>query len=330
MNAPARGDSARRAEEAPAATTAEHLPVLVDEVVQGLAPRPGETYVDCTAGLGGHARAIASAIGRSGRVVLIDTDPANVERAAAHVRTLDDAPTVVARQGNFALVEALLAGERVRADMVLADLGMASNQLDDPSRGFSFAADGPLDMRLDPTLPATAADVVNTLAPRELAEVIFRFGEEPFARRIAARIAVARESAPITTTGRLAEIVREAYGARAHTSRVHPATRTFMALRIRVNDELGALDRLLDAIERGARAAAAGSPAWLSEKCRVAIISFHSLEDRKVKRSFRGLAREGLANEAWKRPVEAGEEERRRNPRARSAKLRLLRLDGRC
>jgi len=307
-----------------------HAPVLVAEVLEGLAPRSGETVVDCTAGLGGHASAMARCVGPAGRVVLIDADSGNLSVAADRVRAIEGAPEVIPIQGNFSMVEALLARIGARADLVLADLGVSSNQLDEPARGLSFLRDGPLDMRLDPHLGATAADLVNALPRDRLADLIFRFGEEPFARRIAARIVEARAASLIGTTAALASLVREAYGSRARTSRMHPATRTFMALRIAVNDELGSLERLLEAVERGAASAAAGDPAWIAAGARVAIISFHSLEDRLVKQRFRELDRRGVAEVVWKHPRTATDEESKRNPRARSAKLRLLRLVGRC
>ncbi len=309
-----------------------HRPVLVAEVLRELAPAPGETLIDCTAGLGGHAARIAERLGPAGRVILIDLDPANLARATERIRALPEAPAVTAVHSSFVLVEAIAARESVRADLLLADLGFSSNQVDDPGRGLSFTADGPLDMRLDPSCVGTAADLVNGLPERRLADLIFEFGEEPMARRIARRVVEARASAPIATTAQLAQLVREAYGARAAASRMHPATRTFMALRIAVNDELGALERLLEAVERGAAAVAAGRPGWLGSGARLGIIAFHSLEDRRVKHRFRAITEsvpEGLA-EASKKPIEASESERNENPRARSAKLRILRLGGRC
>lgn len=307
-----------------------HVPVLLAETMAALAPQSGEALIDCTAGLGGHAKAIASTLGPTGRVLLLDADPAFLERAVAHVRGVPAAPTVTATNANFELVEAIARREGIRANMLLADLGIASSQLDDPQRGLSFMSDGPLDMRLDPRLVGTAADLVNALPERKLADLIFRFGEDPFARRIASRIAIVRAKAPIHSTLQLAEVVRDAYGSRAQASRMHPATRTFMALRIAVNDELGALERLLDAIARAARQPTTASGRWLAPECRIGIIAFHSLEDRLVKHSFRELARDGVAVEIAKRPFEATAEEAQQNPRSRSAKLRVLRLVGRC
>jgi len=301
------------------------------ETIEALDPRSGECAIDCTAGLGGHARLIAERIGPEGRLLLLDVDPGNLERAAASIRSMPNAPRVATAHGSFALVEAIVQREGLRADVVLADLGVASNQLDDPTRGLAFSHDGPLDMRLDPTAVGTAADLVNALPESRLADLIFELGEEPFARRIARRIAEARQRERIRTTAQLATLVREAYGSRAQASRMHPATRTFMALRIAVNDELGALGRLLDAVDRAVRAAAAGSPTWISPGARIAVISFHSLEDRLVKQAFKALStRECPLAEATKKPLTASAEECSRNPRARSAKLRNLRLVGRC
>lgn len=301
------------------------------EVIQALEPRPGESAIDCTAGLGGHASLIAERIGSSGRLLLLDLDPANLALAASRVASGADPPKVIPAHASFALVEAVARREAMHADLLLADLGVSSNQIADASRGLSFMADGPLDMRLDPGLTGTAADLVNALPESALADLIFELGEEPLARRIARGISEARRHRRIETTACLASIVRDAYGSRAHTSRNHPATRTFMALRIAVNDELGALRALLEAIERGARAAAAGAPSWLASCARIAIITFHSLEDRLVKRAFKRLGTEaGHAIEVSKRPIRPTAEECGDNPRARSAKLRILRLTGRC
>jgi len=216
----------------------------------------------------------------------------------------------------------------LRADVVLADLGFSSAQMDDPGRGMSFRADGPLDMRLDPDGPMTAADLLAELDEPELARLLRTTGEEPLARPIARKLVGARAMEPITTTRRLAELVREAYGGRAQRSRMDPATRTFMALRIAVNDELGALDRLLEQVETAARSVAAGEPAWLRPAARIGIIGFHSLEDRRTKQAFRRIAATVGAEVRTPKPVTAGEVEIRANPRSRSAKLRVIRLPG--
>ena len=312
-----------------------HEPVLLAEVLERLDPRPGDVVVDATVGRGGHAAALAAranALGghpeeAAGRFLGFDLDAANLEYAASRLGGASDRVTLV--HGSFDAVADQAAAADRTVDVLFADLGFSSNQMDDPERGFSFQADGPLDMRLDRSCGITAAEYVNTASEAELADVIHRYGEDPFARRIARKLAEIRRDRPITTTGRLAEGVREAYGARARQSRMHPATRTFMALRIAVNDELGALERLLDRIDAAATALKTGdrSEAWLASGARVGIISFHSLEDRAVKRSFRDLADRGLARRITRKPVVPSEAEQLRNRRARSAKLRVVRID---
>jgi 16S rRNA (cytosine1402-N4)-methyltransferase len=315
---------------------AGHVPVLAGQVMVLLAPKSGDTALDLTAGRGGHAELLARAIGASGRLLLVDRDSANL--AFARDRVLGIAPghpDVETRHGSFASIERLLAslGPAWQADAVLADLGFASSQMDDPGRGFSFQADGPLDMRLDPTQGETAADLLARLPEADLADAIFHLGEDPFARRIARTIVERRARTPLATTADLAATVVAAYGPRARQSRMHPATRTFMALRILVNDELRALDTLLASIERGARAPIAGCAAgtaatipWLRPGARIAIISFHSLEDRRVKHAFADWERAGLGARLTRKPAEADESEIRANPRARSAKLRAFQI----
>lgn len=307
---------------------AGHEPVLMDEVLRTLALQSGESVVDCTAGRGGHAVQMAERLGRDGHLILVDLDPENLQFASRRV-----APTglaVLAWQHSFAEVPRALRDFEPKPHALLADLGVASTHLDRPERGFSFREEGPLDMRLAagealapttravPGEPATAGDLVAVLPERELADLIKTWGEDPFAKRIARAIVEAREVEPIRTTTALAEIVRRAYGARARESRMHPATRTFMALRIAVNDELGALERLLDALPRASD--------WLAPEARVAMISFHSLEDRLIKRAFAGLVRSGRAVDVTRGGLVACEEEAERNPRARSARLRVVQL----
>lgn len=326
-----------------------HLPVLLSEVVDLLAPRPGEVLVDCTAGLGGHAEAIGRLVGATGDVVLNDLDPSNLERASRRVRGLEgdqapassdlpaqpiraadtagSAPHVRTIAGNFAELPRMLEAMGIGADMALADLGFSSNQVDTGSRGLSFSQEGPLDMRLDPSTSLTAADLVGSLSERELAQIIAEFGEDPAGGRIARKLVQARRSKPITTTLQLAELVRAAAGY-STPSRTDPATRTFQALRIAVNDELGNLDALLAGVRDAAAKVRRGVGSWLRAGARVAVISFHSLEDRRVKASFKALADEGLAVLLTDGPVTAGEEELGRNPRSRSAKLRAIKIFG--
>ena len=315
---------------------AGHLPVLAKPVMDLLAPAPGHRVLDCTAGRGGHAELLARAVGPAGQVILMDRDAANLSHATARVAATGT--PVQGIHGSFAGCERAVAAAAGaagpgefgapggRVDRVLADLGFASNQMDDPARGFSFQQDGPLDMRLDPTQGESAAELLARMPERDLADAIFRLGEDPFARRIARVIVDRRGSAPLRTTGQLASAVVSAYGAKARFSRMHPATRTFMALRIMVNDELGALAALLDAVARGARSAgvAGAAAGWLATGARVAVISFHSLEDRMVKHAFTELERQGVARRITRKPVEAEEAEIRLNPRSRSAKLRVI------
>ncbi len=295
-----------------------HIPVLPDEVVELLRPQPGRVFVDGTVGRGGHGALVIPRLGPGGRYVGTDLDPRNVafatERlgpiAAEHGVALD----IV--HASFADLRAVLMGLNIdRVDAVLADLGFASNQMDDPARGLSFAEDGPLDMRLDPSDPdrPTAAELVNTLPERELADVIYQYGEERFSRRIARKIVETRRESPIQTTGELARVVRGCYGPAGRRSKIHPATRTFMALRIAVNGELDALDRLLDAL-----------PQVLAPSGRAGLISFHSLEDRRVKHAFRGWSDQGWATRITRKPATPSESELSANPRSRSAKLRVV------
>lgn len=294
-----------------------HIPVLPREVERVLEPKAGETYVDATAGRGGHAVLIARAMGR-GRVVLNDMDPANLHAASEAVRAAAPDVETIAIRGNFALLPHELRRLGIAGDMLLADLGFSSNQMDDAARGLSFQREGPLDMRLDPGLPTSAADLVNSLDEREMVRILEEYGEERNARRIARKILASRRARPIHTTSELAQLVREVQG--PPSPGIDPATRTFQALRIAVNDELGSLESLLAAIAR-----ASSDPRWLAAGARVAIISFHSLEDRLVKRGFGELVQRGGAAEVVKGLVTPTDDEIAMNPRSRSAKLRAIR-----
>jgi len=307
-----------------------HIPVMQGEVLDALDPRQGETFLDCTAGLGGHAAAVARRLGPDGTVVLVDLDPGTLDHAPRRVRAAlrpDDpgSARVVAIHANFLEAPAAISERGIRADTVLADLGFASPQVEDPARGLSFRLSGPLDMRLDPGAPITAAELVNTLPERDLAEILTRLGEERHARRIAQKVVEARASTPISTTDQLADLVRSAIP--RPSGPIHPATRTFQALRIAVNDELGSLDALLSRIAKGAAAARSGE-GWLNPGARIAFIAFHSLEDRPVKRALAAIASDGLGELITRKPLEAGADEIGRNPRSRSAKLRALRVSG--
>ncbi len=301
-----------------------HQPVLPAETLRLLAPQPGEVMVDCTVGQGGHAALLSRALGPTGTIVGFDVDPGALAIAADRLHGSGTAFEPV--RDNFVRVAHHLAHLDRRADIVLADLGFSSHQMDEPQRGFAFGREGPLDMRLDPDGPVTAAELVATMSEQELGQIIRQYGQEPLARKIARFLVQSRDQQPITSTTQLADIVVEAYGSRARSSRKNPATRTFMALRIAVNDELAALEALLGHIADGA--GASGSGAWLSPGARIAIISFHSLEDRMVKRAFADLLDRGLAERLTRRPVVAGDAEVAANPRSRSAKLRAIRLKG--
>ena len=302
-------------------TDVGHIPVLSKEVVELLNPCANDVIVDLTAGRGGHALQLANAADNDVTMILFDLDLSNLEFATAQVKA--QGVSVIPIHANFATAALHLKKLGIKADCVLADLGFASNQMDNRSRGLSFSGDGPLDMRLDTQEGGTAAELLQSADEKELADIIFQFGEEPYARRIARKIVQERQKEPILGTARLAQIVRDAYGPRARTSRLNPATRTFMALRIAVNGELAALDALLIDVKTGSRTVNDG---WLSLGARLAVISFHSLEDRRVKQSFVGLEKSGLATRLTRKPIRATEEELASNPRSRPAKLRAVLL----
>ncbi len=305
-----------------------HIPVLMDAVVEALAPRAGGTYVDGTFGGGGYTRALLDAADCS--VLGIDRDPDAIDRGRELERHYAGRLSLV--QGRFGdLADLVHDAGADPVDGVTFDVGVSSMQLDEADRGFSFRQDGPLDMRMSRAGPS-AADIINDLPERELADLIYEFGEERRARRVAKAIVAARADAPITRTGRLAEIVRAAIPASPKADAIDPATRTFQAIRIAVNEELDELSRGLD-----------GAEAVLAPGGRLAVVSFHSLEDRIVKTFLRersstaprgsrhlpeAVARDGGSGLAptfrllFRRPVTAGDDEIRVNPRARSARLR--------
>ena len=290
---------------------ASHVPVLLKEAIDFLNVRRGGTYIDATVGLGGHSYEIAKRLGAPGHLIGLDKDPKALEIAGVRLRASGfaeaDWPKVTLLHRSFAEIA---SGQRpATIDGILADIGMSSLQLNDAARGFSFQADGPLDMRMDPRSERTAEQVVNHLDERELADVIYEFGEERRSRRIARAICRSR---PIRSTAHLADVISAA--ARPMNSeprRIHPATRTFQALRIFVNRELDDLRALVNA-----------APRILKPEGRVVVISFHSLEDRIVKDAFRESVKQGYFSLLTKKPLTATEEESDRNPRARSAKLR--------
>jgi 16S rRNA (cytosine1402-N4)-methyltransferase len=291
-----------------------HVPVLTAEVVNALQPALGQTLVDATIGVGGHARRLVEQLGPDGSLIGLDRDEAMLALARARLKKGTVRVTLV--QANFdQLREVLDKLDIATVEGVLADLGVCSDQLDMPERGFSFLQPGPLDMRLNPMEGETARTLLQRLNERDLADVFWRYGEERYSRRIARKIVEMRRRQPLKTTDQLADLVHRCVPRLKGRRRViDPATRVFQALRIAVNDELGALERLLTAL-----------PACVKPGGRAVIISFHSLEDRLVKNAFRN-------KEVWDvltpKPVQASSEEIRQNPRARSAKLRAARRRG--
>ena len=303
---------------------ADHVPVLAEEVRECLAVRPGETVIDATFGAGGHAAILAADLRGKGKLIAIDRDPT----ARTYFERLTSRATVSARllRGDFGVVLPQLADNGVRADAILLDLGVSSMQLDRPERGFSYAADAPLDMRMDPTQDVSACDVVNTWSEKELATIFRRYGEERYARQIARAIVRRRRDRPFERTGELVDTIKSAIPAPARFGDGHPAKRVFQALRIAVNDELRALEEALPAALE-----------MLRPGGRLAVISFHSLEDRIVKQFFREKERgctcppefpicvcghEPELRAVQRRPIRPGEDEIAANPRAASARLR--------
>ncbi|MFI4873621.1 MAG: 16S rRNA (cytosine(1402)-N(4))-methyltransferase RsmH [Phycisphaerales bacterium JB061] len=305
---------------------ASHIPVLMEQILTLLDPKPGEVYADGTAGLGGHAAAVAERLGPEGVVVLNDLDASNLAKAAEFVRAKSDC-RVIEIHGSFANLPRKLEAEGLRADLMLADLGFASNQVDDPARGLTFRDDGPLDMRLDQTGEVTAAELVNGLPETDLANVIYQYGEERMSRRIAKAIVTRRKEQRFETTGDLADVVRRSAGPPPKgRKRIDRATRTFQALRIAVNGEIESLESLLEQVRSASNRVAFGGDSWLSRGARVGVISFHSLEDRPVKRAFQEIEQAGDGRRLTRKPAIADEAEISGNPRSRSAKLRVLQL----
>ena len=286
-----------------------HVPVLTADVLSHLRPERGGLFVDCTVGLGGHSRALLEA--GATRIIGLDRDQDALSAARLALEPWADRVDLV--HADYRELERVLDTRGVSLiDGALADLGVSSMQFDAPGRGFSFQRDEPLDMRMDRSTGDTAAQLIARAGERELADTIYAYGEERFSRRIARAIVAARQESPIDTTLRLAAIVRRAIPGRGY-QRIDPATRTFQAIRIWVNRELDGLDRFLEAAARRLRVGA-----------RLAVVSFHSLEDRIVKHTLRALehSRDAMLKVLTKKPIAPGDEEIRLNPRARSAKLR--------
>jgi 16S rRNA (cytosine1402-N4)-methyltransferase len=304
-------------------STTDHVPVLAEEVRRLLAVQPGETVVDCTFGAGGHASLLAADLQGRGRFIAIDRDPSVAEYFESFRRRYGSLQPRLLR-GEFSLVLEQLAGNGVEADAILLDLGISSMQIDRPERGFSYAADAPLDMRMDDSGDLTAAELVNTASEKDLADIFKRYGEERYARQIARAIVRQR---PLETTFELVDVIRGAIPAPARFGEGHPAKRVFQALRIAVNDELGSLERALPAALE-----------MLRPGGRLAVISFHSLEDRIVKTFMRDGERgctcppdfpicvcgnEPVLRATQRRPLRPSEDEVAHNPRAASARLRV-------
>jgi 16S rRNA (cytosine1402-N4)-methyltransferase len=289
-----------------------HDPVLMREVLELLDPQPGMSYVDCTLGRAGHASAIAQRLGKDGLLIGLDVDPRNLEFARTR---LAHAPCSVRLfHASFAELEDVLKEvDQQQVDLILADLGLSTNQLFDPQYGLSFAQDMPLDMRIDPRITETAADLINRMREEQLANVLYELAQERWSRRIARKIAEARRTSPIVSTGHLAELVRSAIPRRGGApEKIDPATRTFMALRMAVNREMENLAQLLEQ-----------APRSLTPRGRLGIISFQSMEDRAVKQSLRSAEQAGLVRIITRKPLTPADDELAANPRSRSAKLRV-------
>jgi 16S rRNA (cytosine1402-N4)-methyltransferase len=303
----------------------QHRPVLLDEVLQILQPRPGQTVVDCTVGWAGHAVELLRRVQPGGQLIGLDLDAENLPRARERLETVGGAFHL--HHGNFAALPTVLAVHAPDgADLLVADLGMSSMQVDDPQRGFSYARGGPLDMRLDRSRGRTAAELLAGIPEAELAQALRELGDEPHAAAIAAAIVAARQHAPLQQTEELVQLIMHATGQdrtgwRLHPTagkwNLHPAARTFQALRILVNRELASLEHLLRVL-----------PQCLRPGGTAALISFHSGEDRLVKSAFRAGVHAGLYADAAAEPIRAGGQERQDNPRSRSAKLRWARRAG--
>jgi 16S rRNA (cytosine1402-N4)-methyltransferase len=303
----------------------EHRPVLLQEVLAALRSEPGETVVDCTLGWGGHAVELLQRVGPQGRLLGLDLDADNLQRARERLQAVGNPFTV--HQANFAALPTILASAGLTGvDGLVADLGMSSMQVDDVERGFSYRRDGPLDMRMDRSRGRTAAQLLASISQAELAQALRELGDEPDAELIASAIVAARQQRPLERTAQLAQVILDATRARRQGAdwrlhpgprrwNLHPAARTFQVLRILVNRELANLEQLLRVL-----------PQCLKPGGRAAIISFHSGEDRLVKGAFRAGEAAGVYSQVSPEPLRGSEEERAANPRARSAKLRWAEL----
>jgi len=288
-----------------------HIPVMLNEVIDYLRPKPGQIFVDGTLGLGGHAKKILKLIGQDGRMIGIDRDQQALAKAQENLKNHIGQCHFV--HENFCHMDKVLSSMNIdQVDGILLDLGVSSIQLDDPHRGFGYRQDGPLDMRMDQDNQVSAFSVINAYSENEIAEILKEFGQERWHRRIARRIVYERTKGPITTTKELSNIILRAMPRYAKREKIHPATRTFQAIRIVVNRELESVEEMLKKL-----------PELLKTGGRIGVIAFHSLEDRIVKQSFRELSRAGKIDLIVKKPIRPGEEEIEGNPRARSARLRI-------
>ncbi len=314
-------DSAQRVEEQEGrnglqghvmANTIKHIPVMLEEVMTWLNPQANSMIVDATLGLGGHAEAIIKKIAPQGRLVAIDRDARSLQMAKKRLSAYAQRCHFV--QGDFKELDSILRELGITGvDGILLDLGLSSFQLEDARRGFSFQVEGPLDMRMDESYPLSAFDLVNSLSEGELSSILRNYGEERWHNRIARSIVRQRSEHPIETTKDLKEIILRAVPYRLGIDKIHPATRTFQALRIAVNQELETLrimlDKSIDVLKPGGR---------------IGVIAFHSLEDRIVKHQFLAWAKSGRMKVMTKKPLRPTEGERQRNPRSRSARLRIV------
>ncbi len=293
-----------------------HDPVLINEVLQLCTPKPGQTVVDCTVGRGGHSLALARAIAPDGTLIGLDYDPRNLDYARARIEDANTAATVRLFHANFAEIDTALKQAGItHVDSILADLGISTNQLFDETYGLSFSRGLPLDMRLDPRTRTSARTIVNNWAEQKIADLLYHLADERFSRRIARKIVEVRKQTPINTTDHLADLVRSVVPPQRGRNRsveIDPATRTFLALRMAVNGEMDNLERLL-----------AVAPRVLKPGGKIAIISFHSTEDRLVKHVFRSAEQTGQLKVLTSKPIIPSDAEIDANPRSRSAKLRV-------
>ncbi len=291
-----------------------HDPVMLEEVLSALAPAPGEVFVDCTTGRGGHSRAMAEKLQPGGTLICLDVDPENLKYAKERLGPLAEHARFF--HANFAEVDDVLDAAGIeQIDGLLADFGVSTNQLLEAKHGLTFSADAPLDMRLDPRIKKSAADLLKELPERELADILYEYADERASFKIARKIVAARATQPILTTGQLADLVRSVVPPKF--GQIDPATRTFQALRMAVNEELESLGSLLELV-----------PDIMNDGGRACFISFHSGEDRLVKQATREWQSEGWCELLSKKPLEPGEAELTRNPRSRSAKLRAVKFTG--